>query len=352
LLAVRLAVVLALATLSYKLVELPVRERRLPRPVAVVGWANGAVAVAAVFALVAVGVPTARVSLRAEGQAPPPPPTTVPAPAPTTLPTAAVAATAPVRTQALGTRAAAGPRPATPATSTPTTTPPPPVRVLVYGDSLAENLAKGLTAWSARSHALVVWDHGVLGCPISRGGTRRKADGTAYPTSPLCSWWGTPDSARQISEFHPDVVLVVGGLNDLYDRKLPEWSDYLHPTQPVFDTWLLSEYAAAADTFAASGAPVLWTVPPCVDWAMWGPLVQDGEARRQYQNHTLLPALGAARHLQFADLDAQLCPAGAFDPNALGMTDSRPDGLHMTDAASAALAERWLGPLVLQAAHR
>ncbi|MBV9412208.1 MAG: acyltransferase, partial [Acidimicrobiia bacterium] len=52
LLAFRLAVVLIAAQLSYRYIELPIREGRLPRPVAALSWANGAVAVVAVFVLV------------------------------------------------------------------------------------------------------------------------------------------------------------------------------------------------------------------------------------------------------------------------------------------------------------
>jgi hypothetical protein len=66
----------------------------------------------------------------------------------------------------------------------------------------------------------------------------------------------------------------------------------------------------------------------------------------------MLPQLGAARALQWADLDKQLCPSGAFDSNALGINNSRPDGLHLTDAASESLADSWLAPLLLHAAGR
>jgi len=348
LLAVRVSVALAAATLSYHYIELPIRERRLPRPVAAISWANAAVVICSVFAVVAAGLPSAHVSLRADGAPPPPPPppvpTTVAAPlAPTPVVTASPSRRAEVQAQSLT-------RPTTPPVTAPP--PPPPVRVLVFGDSLAENLATGLIARAAQTHDMVVWDHGIPGCPISRGGTRLKADGSVYPTNPICPWWGTDDGRKAVADFHADVVLVAGGLNDLFDRQLPQWSETRHIDDPIFDPWLLSEYDAAFDTLSVGGAHIVWTTPPCFDTSVWGPLIENAEARRRYHNSTILPMLAAARPVQLADLNQELCPTGTFDPNSLGMTDSRPDGLHLTDAASDSLADSWLAPLLLRAAGR
>jgi len=354
LLALRLAVVLVVAQLSYTYIELPIREGRLPRPVAVLSWANAAIAVVGVFVLVVAGLPVAKVTLRADGAAVPPPPpppppaavtTTAPPPPPSSASTVPKTRVPEVRAQTV----ANAPTPP-PVTAPP---PPPPVRVLVFGDSLAENLATGLSARAAKTHDMVVWDHGIPGCPISRGGTRLKADGTVYPTDPSCPWWGTEAGRQAVASFHADVVLVAGGLNDLYDRELPQWGSTVHHIgDPIFDPWLLSEYEAAYDMLAANGAHIVWTVPPCFDTSVWGPLIENAEARRQYHNSTILPLLDAARTVQPADLNQQLCPNGTFDPNALGINDSRPDGLHMTDAASESLAETWLAPLLLHAAGR
>jgi hypothetical protein len=351
LLVVRVAIVLVAAELSYRYIEMPIRQGRLPRPVSLLSWANGAVVVGSIFALVVLGLPTAKITLRADGVAPPPPPP-VPvveiadAPSTTVAPALAPAAVTSPRQAVQAQSAEQRPAPA------PTVPPPPqPVRVLVFGDSLAQNLSTGLTARAARTHDMVVWDHGISGCPISRGGTRRKADGNVYPTNTLCPWWGTDDGRQQIAAFHPDVVLVAGGLNDLYDRKLPEWSDYHHIGESIFDPWLLSEYEAAFDTLSVGGAHVVWTIPPCFDTSVWGPLIENAEARREYHNATILPGLAGARPVQFADLDHQLCPNGTFDDNVLG-ADSRPDGLHMSDTASDSLANSWLAPLLLRAAGR
>ena len=49
-----------------------------------------------------------------------------------------------------------------------------------------------------------------------------------------------------------NVVLVMGGLGDVFDRKLPEWPDYRSPGDPVFDSWLIGEYQALADAAGAN----------------------------------------------------------------------------------------------------
>jgi len=209
-----------------------------------------------------------------------------------------------------------------------------------------------LNALASTTGTLQVWDHGVAGCPLSRGGVRRLTNGTNYPIADACAWWGTDGARQQIAAFHPDVVLVVAGINDLFDRELPGWTNYRSPGDPVFDSWVLGEYLAAFDALHATGAPVVWLPPPCLDWGRWQVFISDGQARQTYFGATTIPALAADRPVVMGDLDHELCPSGTFDPNALGIPDSRPDGLHLTDQASGVLATTWLGPLLFHAAGR
>ena len=217
----------------------------------------------------------------------------------------------------------------------------------MLGDSLAQNFAVGLDLRSRRTGDMVVWNRGVSGCALGRGGYRW--GGAQYP--PECSWWASAQARREIDQFKPTVVLVVAGLNDIVDRRRDEWgSSYLSPGDPRFDSWLLSEYQAVADAMGRNGVPVVWIPPPCLDWdAGWGQMVgadHNGERRRSHHNGTTIPALRTTRPVHVGDVESQLCPGGRFDPNAMGMQDSRPDGLHLTNEASTALAERWLAPLL------
>lgn len=56
----------------------------------------------------------------------------------------------------------------------------------------------------------------------------------------------------------------------------------------------------------------------------------------------------ALRAVTYADLHARVCPAGRYRDNVEGVPGGRPDGMHFSDEAAAALARHWLGPMVLQ----
>ena len=388
----RMAVTLTLATLSYRFVEQPVREGRLPRPVAPVAWANGAVAAMALVAIAAASLPVSEVTLLAEGVAPPPPPEAVftdptitpGAEAPTTLgdTTAPLASSSPSSQQGPVVTSRPGAVRAAPVTATvpsvgsssptatappatppaapagsagpappPTTAPPAPagpLRLIVVGDSLAQNLGVGLEWRALDTKDMVVWNRGISGCPIGRGGERWHT-GTPHE---MCSWWGTAKGRQEIDAFRPSVILVVAGLNDIVDRRRPEWGDYRGPGDPAFDAWLLSEYTAMFDVASKGGVPVVWVPPPCVDWEAgtgWGGFVgedRDGERRRLHHNSATVPTLRARRSIVVADLQSQICHGNTFDPDALGVENSRPDGLHLTNGASELLANRWLAPLL------
>jgi lysophospholipase L1-like esterase len=167
-----------------------------------------------------------------------------------------------------------------------------------------------------------------------------------------CEWWGTSTARVEIDRFKPDVVFVMGGLGDLWDRKLPEWPDYRSPGDPLFDSFIVREYQALADVAGANGVPVVWAVPPCMDPARFDRWTTREEGQRRFEHHngTYIPAVRVAKQVTLADVNAQLCPNGEFDRNALGIQNSRPDGLHLTDQAAEELARRWLGPLLVSAA--
>jgi len=396
----RMAVTLALAIACYRLIEQPVRTGRALRwPVAPAAWANATVAAVAIVALAT--VPTAatarddaELAFRTDGdtlpQGPAPalPPassapatvadSTVPAPTGTTPGSAAGPATSaaagpvppsPAATAAPVPRAETpppqelprGPAPTAPppttvpAASAPTTAPPPPppVRVMVVGDSLAQNLATGLTTWAEKSGSMVVWDLSLRGCTLSRGGVRRLSDGSDWPVHPTCGWWATEGETRVV-EFQPDVVLIQTGHGEIFDRSLPEWDEFRRPGDPRFDSWLLSEYQAAVDVLGSTGATVVWSLPACIDADRKPGFIdnREGNDRLRHLRSLMRTALTATRPVTIADLDGYVCPGGRFSDTVAGVTDARPDGWHFTRTAADAIADRWLADAVLRAAGR
>jgi hypothetical protein len=225
------------------------------------------------------------------------------------------------------------------------------------GDSQAKTLATGLTSWGP-THNVAVLDLSIDGCTADSGGYRREGDGLWLKVDGRCGWWhdyGSPAWQAALA-FHPDLVLVETGMNDVFDRSLPAWGNqFKSPGDSTFDAYTDSTYAGIVDAMHAGfGARVAWTTTPCDNWLLeptWMTPMQ-GNQRTQYEDSTLIPALTRRSAVTLVDLAGQLCPSGTFITNPMGIPNARPDGFHLSDAAAAQVAARWLGPLLLSAAGR
>lgn len=381
LLLVRSAATFGLAALSYRLLEQPVRKGSFDWSIGGLSWATGSIGVIAVLFAVTTTAPPPASTLIAAGSAdedlvaPPPslPSTSSPSSTTTTTtaPGQAVAArpspvpTTTARPATGQTRPAARtPRPVIPTGPTATQPPPPttvpaavadPVRIAVIGDSLAQNLVGGMTEWAEGRDDAVVYGVTLMGCPISRGGTRRIANDGDFPVRAGCGWWSDPGSAAYgyLMDFQPDVVIVQDAINEIPDRYRAVWGGYHRLGDPVLDSWLDDEYAAFFDTAAKWGAKkVLLLDAPCVDWAGSPPWdeIDDGEGRREMLNDRY-PAYADDR-VEIGNFDEQICPDGRFTTTVMGVRDARPDGFHLTEAASLAVAKQWLGPLSIEMGRR
>jgi hypothetical protein len=234
----------------------------------------------------------------------------------------------------------------------------PPLKVAVVGDSMADSIGPGMIQWGTGRGDVAVYNLGLSGCPLARGGTRRLSDGTEWKVENVCSWWATPNSDRYVKyqEFDPDIVVIQDGLNELPDRKLPSWPAYWHTGQAQFDSWLVNEYTEAIKSLTAGGAKALFLNAVCVDWEkVNGPFTDysatyngDGDARVASldRTHQAVTATGAT----IVDFQGHLCPRGKFTSSVDGVSNGRPDGYHFSAEGSYALADRWLGPMVLQEA--
>lgn len=387
--SVRTAVALAVATASYFAIEQPIRRGSLkPARVALVGWANGAVGTLALLLAVTLVVP-AHTTLLAQGDKTGPftsPPTTVPpqTPAATTTSIRPVTQTT-VRVTTATTRKRTtngggggggglfGPiKPAAPPPTIPAGDPNPPLKVAVVGDSMANSLAKGLTAWSHERTDVSVYDLSILGCPLSRGSSgedaRRTSDGQGGH-NPLnvdhrCFWWDPqdsgayPDQLAKYQEFNPDVVVIQDGMNEVPDRRLSPNGDYHSAGDPSFDNYLINEYGAVYKRFTDDGHKVVFLNTVCADWVLIGHDFENYEPggegdRRVSALNRDDTAAGLARGFAFADFNARICPNGRFSQTIEGVPDARDDGYHITSVdASTALARNWLGPLIFQAAGK
>jgi hypothetical protein len=228
----------------------------------------------------------------------------------------------------------------------------PPLKVVVVGDSMADGLAGGLAEWATARGNVVVYNLAIRGCPITRLGTRRFPDDTPWPVTDQCEWWSDSSSERSMNfnNFNPDLVVMQDGMNNVPDRKIPAWSDFKHTGQAQFDDWLLNEYATATKTFSAHHAKILFLNTVCANWDVVGTAwagYDNGDGDSRVASLQRDDQAVATDNATIGDLNTHLCPKGKFSDSVDGVSDARPDGYHLSDDAALAVAQKWLGPLVL-----
>jgi peptidoglycan/LPS O-acetylase OafA/YrhL len=231
-----------------------------------------------------------------------------------------------------------------------------PLRAMVVGNSVAGNLAVGLKRWGWRN-LLKVYDRTEAGCGLSRGGERNLKYGVFKDSDDeKCIEW-TRRWPRLIEKIDPDVVLVLTGSQDLSNRKLPGWPDFLDLGDPVFDAWLISEYVTFIDTMSMRGAAIVWANWPCMKhkgykgrWTDSGVFDLD---RALYLNDVILPAVQTQRpEIEIFDLFGLVCPDGEFTREFAPVENAREDGVHFKLPEAAWVVDRLAPILVTNARPR
>jgi len=228
-------------------------------------------------------------------------------------------------------------------------------RAIVFGDSVASTLGQGLERWGRHTQKAIFWNLASYGCGLTHGAgaiDNTSARGSADRCGRGAEWWRI-----QMDAFQPQVVFVMAGLWDLRDRRLPQWKQVRAPGDPIFDAWLLGEFENAVDVLSSDGIRIVWLTYPCISPApdasiVLGPLGNTealDPARLAHLNRVLLPELLKRRpgRLELIDLDARVCPGGEFHADYESVKDARPDGVHFSLQAADRLATV-LGPLALR----
>ncbi|HYZ99389.1 MAG TPA: acyltransferase, partial [Acidimicrobiales bacterium] len=229
--AVRVGLTLAVATLSYVLLERPIRtgcRPRLPR------LGTPILAAGALSAVALVAVPMPIVST------------------PPADPFEQIAASDP-----------------DPADISPSTL----VGVSV-GDSTMLTTGWGLSGWGDRTGKLTVLGasyNGGMGCGLTRGG-ERVAAGDVSQTPPGCDAWAetlpTAIASYEARYGHLDYAIVQTGPWDVADRRLPGDDTWRAPGDPIYDDYLRSELSELTDLLLDQGLPVVWLTAPHLDRAV------------------------------------------------------------------------------------
>ncbi len=326
--ALQVLVTLTAAELSYRFVEMPIRQRGLPRVpwrTALVPLAVGGVALALVIATI--DPPRPAIDFTVEAADPP-----LRAPVPTT--------TAPPNDFVILAQFFAYlegiPQPRVP----PSTGPP---RIVLVGDSIAWSLGLGLAPWGADTGQADAFDRGLIGCGMAKGGELRTNPG--FPVQPCDDSPGLWYHALETVD--PELVVFLTGVWDLVDRKLPEWRGFHGPGDRIFDDWLTGEYVRLVTDMSSRGAKVAWLTSPCAA-PTEGPLMGTeavSSERVRYFNRRIIPLVQrqAPVPINVVDLHEHVCPGGQYTGDLDGVSGARPDGFHFTEDGAYAVSE-WLGP--------
>jgi peptidoglycan/LPS O-acetylase OafA/YrhL len=314
LLAARCALTLAVATVSYYVIEQPIRRgqwmRRVPRLAPV---AAAVVTMATVAALVGVAtMPEPNTSVVAA-------PVVIVPPHPSSGAASRPGHVPPIR------RAGRAPGAAP--------------RVTFFGDSVSWTLGTYLPPHPG----LTTTVRAVEGCGIAVLPDILQ-EGTPHTNYWYCPSW--PAIWRKgLAADDPDVSVILLDRWELMDRRLN--GTYRHVGQPDFDAYLTGMLEQAVQIVSAKGAAVVMLTAPYTHRAERpdGGLYPEDEPARVDAWNVLLRA-EAARHpgiVRVLDLNKVICPGGQFTWSINGMK-VRSDGLHFTPAAVQKLIAPWLLP--------
>jgi peptidoglycan/LPS O-acetylase OafA/YrhL len=360
---VRISATLALAVVSYHLLEQPVRRRRARSGRTL---AHGGAVLASALGVVAVAVPlpsaAETITIRQGLQAPPrlsaPRPVTSPPSVPRTTPT--TAGPMPIDPNESGdsidSNGSTPAQPRSPAFAVwPPLVPPAPEslaevpRIMLTGDSAAATIGNGLQRFGSGFGLAEVWVSGRFACPITEGGDIRWNDGVVFTIEEHCAW--EPDRRRELADIRPDLVVVWSGLWEIADRRFPPSPDWTHAGRPDMDRRIEADFSHLVDFHRAAGTRVLLVLQPPVKNSIYaqlpGPLPEEDPERMERLN-TILRGVAVSRPGVWT-LDLPAVFEDRYD-DEYALTN-RVDGFHWTDEG-ADIDASWLVPLLVDIARQ
>jgi peptidoglycan/LPS O-acetylase OafA/YrhL len=233
----------------------------------------------------------------------------------------------------------------------------PPVKVMVFGDSVAWRLGFAMEASQPQNSYDVNIDNGaIIGCGVLRSTRYQWHDETApeppqcNSTAPTSSQWPAQWTG-DLNQFHPNVVVVLAGRWEVSNRLIGgRWQ---HIGQPGFDADLRQSMVEAVQTATSTGALMMFMTSPCFDSGEQNngqPWPEDSPARlAEYNDMVKQVAAEYPATVQVDDFGAQLCPGGVYTTSFDGVQIRDGDGVHIVPTAAAG---QWLDARVLPDAVR
>ncbi len=232
-------------------------------------------------------------------------------------------------------------------TQVPTTTPgqtalAAPVRVAFFGDSTALMAAAGFKRVAEVDQRVeAVPGATALGCGVMLADKVRDVQGTVGHIADKCTRWPEVWPAQAAAN-RPDVALVQAGPWETFDLKWDGIDGWHHLGDPVADDHARELLQTVVDDLSAEGAHVAFVTTSHVDRRKPGPGPCACPDRLDRWNE-LLREVAAANPARASviDLAGWLTSVGDEDVRL------RPDGVHFSEDTAAEVAERFLVPQVL-----
>jgi peptidoglycan/LPS O-acetylase OafA/YrhL len=228
----------------------------------------------------------------------------------------------------------------------------PPVKVAIFGDSVAWRLGFAMLASQPQNNYDVnLYNGAIVGCGVLRS-SEYMAHGVPDPMISQCNT-STPQSGQwpalwmgDLSQFRPNVVVLLAGRWEVDDRMID--GRWMHIGQPTFDADLHAALEQAVDVASSTGALMVMMTSPCFDSGEQDnglPWPEDSATRLAEYNSMVRQV--AAQHpstVKVLDFDAMVCPGGQFTTSFNGIQIRDGDGVHIVPTAAAG---QWLDARVL-----
>jgi len=231
--------------------------------------------------------------------------------------------------------------------------PPPPVdppalragerpRIFFTGDSAAFSLAAPMAVITAADGTVDVHNGGRFGCGVGRGGMIR-FEGAVRATGVACNDFGW---LGRLKEVRPHMVLLVTGIWDVADRFLVGDDQWRSFGDPLYDQFFRRELTLTVDALASQGAKVVLLTHPQVRSGiikqLLGPFPEEDPARMRRLNQILVEVAATRPGVVVFDLAGHM----AARPNGEIDLGERPDGIHWSVDGARTLLD-WLTPQLL-----
>ena len=219
---------------------------------------------------------------------------------------------------------------------------PRPVRIVVAGDSTAEATGLGVLNWAAAEPgvaAVEVFDG--PGCGFVRGGVYLD---TGLEWQPGCGRWAHEALPQMAADKQADVVALITTSWDVGDRR---WPDGLEGSvlDPDVAEYVESELRAVTQNFLDRGITVVW-LRHAIPHPQW----------REEEHETEDPARHEVMYRIMDEIAADH-PGDVYVVDVAGHTkdlelsrEARPDGVHWTPEVATAIATDYLGEQLIRAA--